>query len=403
MRGYFFSCFPEPFTIHPMTYFRPQFFWSVFFLLASAVASLQAAEAPTITVRKSDALNVAFTGIGGSEGGAVSNVVQNDLKLAGWFALTQSGLASFTVSGTAAGGLLQGKVQKGSEVILSKSYSGIPRMAAHHFVDDIVETLTGHKGIASSSIAFVSTHTGHKEICLADYDGANSRQLTHDAGLSVSPSLSPNGYRLAYTGYQSGYADIYVIDLVTGARVRLVKFPGTNSGARFSPDGNQLACTISKDGNPELYVVGLAGGARRLTHTRGAESSPTWSPDGAEIIYSCDDAGTPQLYRMSAGGGIGRLISTGYSYSTEPNWSPDGQLIAFNVRSGGGGFSIAVLDLHGGSTRILTQGENPVWGADSRHLLYSTGNTISLLDVPTGKSLPVVTGLGKVTEPSWSR
>ncbi len=385
-----------------MTYFRPPFFWNVFFLLASALASLQAAEAPTITVRKSDALNVAFTGIGGSEGGAVSSVIQNDLKLAGWFALTQSGLASFTVSGTAAGGLLQGKVQKGGEVILSKSYSGIPRIAAHHFVDDIVETLTGHKGIASSSIAFVSTHTGYKEICLADYDGANSRQLTHDSGLSVSPSLSPNGHRLAYTGYQAGYADIYVIDLINGSRVRLVKFPGTNSGARFSPDGNQLACTISKDGNPELYVVGLGGGARRLTHTRGAESSPTWSPNGSEIIYSCDDSGTPQLYRISAGGGSGRLISTGYSYSTEPSWSPDGQFLAFNVRSGGG-FSVAVLNLNGGSVRILAQGENPVWGADSRHLIYSTGSTISLLDVPTGKSTPVVTGLGKVTEPSWSR
>ena len=364
-------------------------------LLAFALVSpMQATEAPTITVRKSDALNVAFTGIGGSEGASTSAIVQNDLKLAGWFSLVQPGLASFTVSGVSVGGVLQGKVQKGSEVILSKNYSGSPRAAAHQFVDDIVQTLTGHKGIASSSIAFVSNKSGRKEICIADYDGAN--------GLSVSPSLSPNARKVAYTGYQAGYADIYVIDLSTGARVRLVKFPGTNSGARFAPDGNQLACSISKDGNPELYVVGLGGGARRLTHTRGAESSPTWSPNGSEIIYASDDTGSPKLYRISSGGGSGSLVATGYGYSTEPNWSPDGQHLAFNVRSGGG-FSVAVMDLNGGNTRIVAQGENPVWGADSRHLVYSTGSTISLMDVPTGKSVPVISGLGKVTEPTWSR
>ena len=372
-------------------------------LLAFALVSpMQATEAPTITVRKSDALNVAFTGIGGSEGAATSSIVQNDLKLAGWFSLVQPGLASFTVSGVSVGGVLQGKVQKGSEVILSKNYSGSPRAAAHQFVDDIVQTLTGHKGIASSSIAFVSNKSGRKEICIADYDGANGRQITHDSGLSVSPSLSPNARKVAYTGYQAGYADIYVIDLSTGARVRLVKFPGTNSGARFAPDGNQLACSISKDGNPELYVVGLGGGARRLTHTRGAESSPTWSPNGSEIIYASDDTGSPKLYRISSGGGSGSLVATGYGYSTEPNWSPDGQHLAFNVRSGGG-FSVAVMDLNGGNTRIVAQGENPVWGADSRHLVYSTGSTISLMDVPTGKSVPVISGLGKVTEPTWSR
>lgn len=374
----------------------------VLVLLLSGILPLLAAEAPTITVRKSDALNVAFSGIGGSDGATVSKVVQNDLSLAGWFALVQPGMASFTVSGTMAGGVLMGKVTKGSETVLEKSYSGSPRVAAHLFVDEIVRTLTGHKGIASSTIAFISTRSGRKEVYLADYDGANGRQLTHDNGLSVSPALSPDGRKLAYTGYQSGYADIYVIDLVTGSRVRLVKFPGTNSGARFSPNGGQLACSVSKDGNPELYVVGLGGGARRLTHTRGCESSPAWSPDGGEIIYSSDENGVPQLYRIPSGGGAGRMIPTGFGYCTEPSWSPDGQHIAFNVRSGGG-FAVAVMDLNGGSARIVAQGENPVWGADSRHLVYSTGSTISLLDVPTGKSVPVVSGLGKVTEPTWSR
>ena len=377
--------------------------FSLVLVFATPLERLSAAEAATITIRKGDALNVAFSNIGGSEGAFLTKVFSNDLTLAGCFALRPANQASFVISGVAAGGVLQGKVvDRAGATVLSKSYSGDARMAAHRFCNDIVETLTGHPGIATSKIAFVSTKTGRKEIDVADYDGANGRQLTHDNGISVSPSLSPDGRRLAYTGYQSGYADIYLIDLLTGARQRLVKFPGTNSGPRFSPDGNRLACTLSKDGSPGLYIVGLGGGVQRLTRTRGAESCGTWSPNGSELIYSSDVNGGPQLYRVSASGGPSRLVPTGFGYATEPNWSPDGQRLTFNVRSGGA-FSVAVLELGTGVARIVAQGENPVWGPDSRHLLFSTKNALMLFDIQNEKSIPVVSGLGQVTEPTWSR
>ena len=365
--------------------------------------NLSAAEEPTITVRKGDALNVSFSNIGGSEGAAITKVFSNDLVLAGCFSLQPTNRASFVISGMAAGNTLQGKVvDRVGSTVLSKSYSGDARSVAHHFCNDIVETLTGHPGIATSKIAFVSTRTGRKEIDTADYDGFNGRQLTRDNAISVSPSLSPDARRLAYTGYQSGYADIYLIDLMTGARQRLIKFPGTNSGPRFSPDGNRLACTLSKDGRPALYIVGLNGGVQHLTRTRGAESCGTWSPNGAELIYSSDENGAPQLYRISSSGGPGRLVPTGFGYATEPNWSPDGQHVAFNVRSGGA-FSVAVLDLGSGLARIVAQGENPVWGPDSRHLLFSTKDALVLFDTQNGKAIPVISGLGEVTEPTWSR
>ena len=266
----------------------------------------------------------------------------------------------------------------------------------------IVETITGTKGIASSKVAFVGARTGHKEIYIADYDGANGRQLTNDSSISVRPAISWDGAKLAYTGYKEGFADIYAIDLASGSRNRIIKFPGTNSGAAYSPDGGRIACTMSKEGNPELFVVGSSGGsARRLTRTHGVASSPTWSPNGGELIYSSDERGGPQLFRIGAGGGSGRLLSAGYGYCTEPNWSPDGKKVVFNVRQGG--FSIAVLDLTSGATRIVAEGETPVWGADSRHIIYSTGSSINLLDTLKGRITPVITGLGKVTEPTWSR
>ena len=361
------------------------------------------AQETTITVKKSDAINIALKPFTGPDAAIAGKIVSNDLDLSGVFSIGLPERATYSVAGNAAGGSLAGIVtdNRGS-VVLQKTYTGNIRQCAHQFSDDIVETLTGTKGIATSKIAFVSNRTGAKEIYIADYDGANVSQLTRDSAISVAPAISPDGGRVAYTGYQSGYADIYLIDIASGSRSRILKFPGTNSGASFSPDGGRIACSLSRDGNPELYIASANGsGARRLTRTRGVESSPSWSPNGSEIIYSSDERGGPQLYRIGASGGAGRLVPTGYGYCTEPSWSPDGTKVAFTARQGG--FNIALLDLNSGASRILAQGQDPAFGANSRHIIYSDGSSIILLDTIKGRRTPVITGLGKVSEPSWSR
>ena len=374
-------------------------FVAIFLFVVASLPAL-AQQPPTITISKSDKLNIALTGLSGE----VAKVLQNDLAMSGYFKLTPANSAAFIVSGMAGSGGLDGKVEdRSGKTVLNKSFSGAPRRQAHQFADEIVETLTGNRGIAQTKIAFVATRTGRKEVYTADADGANVTQLTRDNNISVAPSLSPDGRRLVYTGYKSGYADVYEVDLASGGRTRIIKFPGTNSGATYSPDGGRLALSVSKDGNPELYVTGSGGGAaRRLTRTAGVESSPTWSPDGSELIYSSDDRGTPQLYRISATGGSGQPIATGRSYNTEPNWSADGKKVAFNVREGGS-FAVAVLDLGGSGTRTLGEGQDPVWGADSRHLLFASGGALILLDVQTGQKTTLVSGLGKISEPAWSR
>lgn len=377
--------------------------WAVLgLLLGLTTAALAAEDVPTITVSKGDRINLIVSPLGGSDGAAATKVLQNDLALSGYFILGGAN-SSYTAKGTASGSLQGQVVDRSGGIVLSKTYNGSTRENAHQFANDIIETLTGQKGIAGTKITFIATRSGKKEVYLADFDGSNVRQLTRDGTISVHPSLSPDGRRIAYTGYQSGYADVYVIDIASGSRNRIVNFPGTNSGATYSPDGGELALTISKDGNPELYTVSASGGgAQRLTRTRGVESGPTWSPDGSEIIYSSDQGGSPQLYRISSSGGTGRQIPTGRGYCTEPNWSPDGKKVAFNVRSGGE-FQIAVLDLAGGATRTLATGQDPAWGADSRHVIFTDGGALYMLDTVSSRKNKIVDGLGKITEPSWSR
>jgi TolB protein len=372
--------------------------------LATALFGADSA-GPVITVRKGTSMEVNVKDIVGGAGVAATKVLRNDIELSGALSPGDAATATTTIGGTAAAASFTGQAtDKAGAVVLHKEYTGETRQTIHQFANDLVETLTGQKGIALSRVAFVADRTGHKEIYTCDYDGANVRQLTHDGAISVSPALSADGRRLAYTGYQSGYADIYLIDLGSGARNRIIKYPGTNSGAAFSPDGSYIACTLSKDGNPEIYVTSISGDSPfRLTHSRGVESSPTWSPNGSELIYSSDERGNPQLYRTSAGGGSGRLLPTGFGYNTQPNWSPDGRKVAFNVRSGGG-FQIAILDLDSGSTHMaIGDGQGPVWGPDSRHIIFSRGTGLYMFDSVTGRETHLVGDLGRISEPTWSR
>ncbi len=299
---------------------------------------------------------------------------------------------------------LDGKVTDHSgRAAVAGTYNGDARARAHAFANDIVQTLTGNRGIAGTRIAFCATRTGRKEIYIADCDGSAVQQLTHDNSISVGPSLSPDGRLLAYTGYKAGYADIYLVNLSSGSRDRIIKYPGTNSGAAFSPNGDRIACTLSKDGNPELYVCGLNGSAHRLHAHPGIESSPTWSPSGDEIIYSYDDHGGPQLYRISACGGSGEQLSDRlrllHGARLVSRWR-EGRLQCARqaARSPWPSWTCAAA-----APRIVAQGERPVWGPDSRHLIFSDDGDLYLMDVQTGRKKAIISGLGRATEPTWAR
>jgi len=95
----------------------------VFGLLGPAFV---AAEEPVITVRKGDRVSLTVSPLGGSSGAAVTQVLQKDLDLAGWFDVVDAARASYTVSGSAGGGSLHGKVTDGGGgVVLSKPTAAV--------------------------------------------------------------------------------------------------------------------------------------------------------------------------------------------------------------------------------------------------------------------------------------
>jgi TolB protein len=272
--------------------------------------------------------------------------------------------------------------------VLAKQYSedaseDAARQIAHRFADEIIFRLSGgSQGIAETKIYYVKGGSGDKEIWAMDYDGANQHALTHLGSVSISPRISPDNTRLAFSSLGREGFQIRMFSLLLG---RMVNFAsgggGTNLSPAWAPNGKDLAYSSSRTGDPEIWISDASGsGARRVTSFRGPDVSPVFNPKtGAQIAWISGRTGLPQLYIMDTDGSAVQRMTDG-GYATSPSWSPNGQFLAFAWdRKYGpgapGGQDIYVMEVATKRWIQLTHDggrcDFPSWSPDGRHIVYA--------------------------------
>jgi len=308
-----------------------------------------------------------------------------------------------------------------SPQVLGKQYqdaatSDEARIIAHKFADEIIFRLGGGiPGIAESQIYFVSSRSGHKEIWAMDYDGANQRQVTHQNSISLSPRISPDGSRLAFSSITKSGWEILMYSMDLNRLVSFTRFGGSNFSPAWSGDGTKLAFSSSRSGDPEIYVVDQSGAnLKRITSSKGPDVSPVWNrKTNAQIAWVSGRTGLPQIFTMEADGtNVQRLTDQGYAVS--PSWSPNGQFLALAwTRHYGpgapGSEDLYLMDVASKQWVQLTHdgGRNdfPSWSPDGRHIVFQSSRSGSeqiwsmLAD---GSNVKQLTFSGKNTQPNWS-
>lgn len=191
----------------------------------------------------------------------------------------------------------------GAPQILGKQYkeNATPdnaRLIAHRFADEIIARLgSGIPGIAESQIYFVSTRSGNKEIWSMDYDGANQKQITKLGTIALSPRISPDGSRLAFSGLTkepSWQIMMYSMDL--GRTVAFPRQGGDNFSPAWASDGTKIAFSSTMHSGLSEIVIADANGAgtRRLSTGKG-DVSPVFNPKtNGQIAWVSGRTGLPR-------------------------------------------------------------------------------------------------------------
>ncbi|MBU6154914.1 MAG: PD40 domain-containing protein [Bdellovibrionales bacterium] len=345
----------------------------------------------------------------------------SELKTGDW-AKTGSdyvGFGSFSESkGTSALEFHLASVGGGNE-ILAKRYttdSGEWKTLGHTIANDIVFAITGKKGIFLTRIAFVCDKSGKKEIYTSAFDGTDIRQVTRLRSLSMAPSWSPDGTKIAFSVYNRHSGNIKNIDLFeyqfrTGVLKLLSNRSGINSGACFSPDGKNIAYTMSYTGNPEIHLLDLETKvSTQLTRSLGFDVDPAFSPDGQRLAFVSSRPGKPMIYTLDLRSplDVKRLTYAG-AYNATPNWSPDGSKIVFAgwlERH----FDLFTITSDGGKIDRLTKdegnNEDPHYSPDGSFIAFSStrsgGKNIFVMNSDGSKVRRLTFGMGTCVAPKWS-
>jgi TolB protein len=296
--------------------------------------------------------------------------------------------------------------------VLGKKYSGKlanQRSIILRFCGDVINYLTGNRGIFGSQIAFVSNGTGNKEIYTCAFDGYDPRQLTANNSITLFPAWSTDGKWIAFTSYKAGNPDLYIRNLNQGQETKVSR-QGINITPAWAPGKFEMAATLSFSGDQEIYLLTGSGKiTKRLTKSRGIDVTPTWSPDGKKIAFVSTRSGSAQIYVKDIGSGKVRRLTFEGQKNTQPNWSPRGDKIVYTSEMSGG-HNIFVIGVDGQDPVQLTyesrDNEAPSWSPDGSLIAFSSNREgpfrIYVMTAYGTDQRRLLVLAGEQTNPKWS-
>jgi Tol biopolymer transport system component len=169
--------------------------------------------------------------------------------------------------------------------------------------------------------------------------GAPRQLVTRGFGAN----LSPDGRRLVFEDHDGLW-----LASSSGAGVRRVgtleqavarkNFPFDETKPAFNADGTRIVYRQDRELDPEradLFEVDLASGAQRqLTRDDAAVEGPVWMPDGSGLIFSSGRRGGVTLWRWRPGADEPEPVTTGTGEDTDADVSRDGRRIVYtNARN----------------------------------------------------------------------
>jgi serine/threonine protein kinase/Tol biopolymer transport system component len=280
------------------------------------------------------------------------------------------------------------------------------------FVDDVLENpgrIPQFRVSPSGTLIYLrgSQHlTGGTQLAIVDEHGSVSQALDLPRADYSSPSLSPDGSRLAVViRDDNGSSDIYVYDLNNGSEIRPLTSSGDAIAPAWSLDGEWIAYASADPARYGVYRRRADGSGReeQIVHPEAGRRAglPAYAPDGRLSFVRARADASPEIRIVSLPDGEPEPLVDG-SGVIGPAYSPDGHAMAYGVQDAAAS-RIWLEPFPPDGRRFPVSGTEevgvfPFWYGDST-LAYQTQAGIVAVDVDTGtleltnrRSLPYLAG-----------
>jgi Tol biopolymer transport system component len=178
----------------------------------------------------------------------------------------------------------------------------------------------------SKRFAFGALRDSHDVLVLLDVDqGSRLREYAVDGvGEITSPSWSPDGQTIVFSGQAGGTTDLYALDLRSGDARKLTDDRFADLQPAFSPDGKRLAFVTDRFGTRfdgltygpyQLATLELdSKEIRPVPEMMGPHNiNPQWTRDGAGLFFISNRSGIPNVYRVELASGALSQVTNIYS------------------------------------------------------------------------------------------
>ena len=235
-----------------------------------------------------------------------------------------------------------------------------------------------------------------------DRAGTTLSTIGQPQNMMYTPSLSPDGRRVAASGVEGSAADIWLHEVQRPVKTRLTIDENVNNQPSWVPPGDAIAFASRRLGNTEIFV-------RRTDGNTPAE--PLLAPDPSLNRWLTDwskDARLALFYQRPLSQGDAhdiwylRLANDGSGYDAVPflqtpfsefgaQFSPDEKWVAY-ASAESGRYEVYVRSFPDGGNKqqvSVDGGWRPRWSEESGEIFYVKDSTLMVVPVSTNPAVMI--------------
>ena len=223
---------------------------------------------------------------------------------------------------------------------------------------------------------FTSDRARNHALWIVPAAGGTPTRVPMVAENASDASFSRDGRNMVYAQVFED-TNIWRFDLAgKAAPKKIVASTQYDSSPSIAPDGNRIAFRSNRSGSNEIWESDSEGRAAwQVTHVGGAlTGTPRWSPDGTRLVFDSRPLGQAEIYTMRVGSAMVRVTNSP-SEDVTPSWSHDGKWIYFASNRSGAWQVWRTPSTGGGPDEQVTRlgGFAGFESEDGQHLYYAKG------------------------------